>query len=81
MQIYIFYSPQTNGKFPNQKFWIENLNILPLAEIDLTSLSKEVNSFCGSYPVVKVMQAEEKDMEKLALTAAKGKTSLYHLEP
>ena len=46
--------------------------MLPLYVIDPSNLSKKINKFCEEFPVMKMGILNEEDMEKVALTAAKG---------
>ena len=64
------------GVFPSKRYWIENHDILPVGEIDPSTLSKEINNFCGNYKILRVVDTNEDDMEKIALQAAKGKKYL-----
>jgi len=66
---------KAHNKFPENKYQIENHNILPIAELETSSLSKAIKDFCGSYPVVKVIQTSVKTMEKLAQASVKAVTS------
>jgi len=66
---------KNHNKFPENKYQIENHNILPVAELEPSSLSKAIKDFCGSYPVVKVIQSSVKTMEQLAKASVKDSSS------
>ena len=54
-----------------------NNNLLPLHLLNGSSLTPEIQAFCGNYPVIKVAVFKERDgMEKAALEQAKSKETI-----
>lgn len=64
------------GKFPEDKYMITNKNILPLHYLNGSSLTAQIQAFCGNFPVIKVAVFSDRNgLEEAALAEAKATVS------
>lgn len=54
-----------NGKFPSQRYMVENMNMFPMGEADQSTLSPAMVTFCSSYKILNVGFYTPKQMEKM----------------
>jgi len=57
----------TNYVFPTDKYMVQTRNLLPIEEIEPSTLSTSIRDFCGAFQILKVIESDEEGMEKLAL--------------